>query len=131
MSSTTGEIQPVVSVPWVASETQLKEVQSIPPVTRTEGGSAAKVGDFGANSGANFPDPPPEFSAELVQQLQSFLKENMGIELNFIAGADGRTVVEVLDSNTGKVIRRIPPEKVSLFRDKIEKLRGILFDGNA
>ena len=53
----------------------------------------------------------------------------MGIELNFIAGADGRTVVQVLDSNTGKVIRRIPPEKVSRFRDKIEKLRGILFDG--
>ena len=131
MSSTTGEIQPVASAQWVTPETQLKEVQSISPVTRTEGGSAARVGDFGANSGANLAAPPPEFSAEVVQHLQSFLKENMGIELNFIAGADGRTVVEVLDSNTGKVIRRIPPEKVSLFRDKIEKLRGILFDGNA
>ena len=131
MSSTTGEIQPVASAPWVAPETQLKEVQSIPPVTRTEGGSSAKVGDFGANSGADFAAPPPEFSSEVVQQLQSFLKENMGIEFNFIAGADGRTVVEILDSNTGKVIRRIPPGKVSLSRDKIEKLRGILFDDNA
>ncbi len=131
MSTTTGEVQPVVSVPWVAPETQQKGVQSIPPVTRTEGGTSAKVGDFNANSGANFPEPPPEFSAEVVQQLQSFLKENMGIELNFIADADGRAVVEVLESTTGKVIRRIPLEKVSRFRDKIEKLRGILFDGNA
>ena len=131
MSTTTGEIQPVASVPWVAPQAQQKEVQSIPPVTRTEGGTAAKVGDFNANSGANFPVPPPEFSDEVVQQLQSFLKENMGIELNFIADADGRTVVEVLDSNAGKVIRRMPPEKVSLFCNKIEKLRGILFDGQA
>ena len=131
MSSTTGEIQPVASVARVAPETQIKEVQPVPPVTRTEGGSATKAGDFGASSGANFPAPSPEFSAEVVQQLQSFLKENMGIEINFIAGEEGRTVVEVLDSKTGKAIRRIPPEKIFRFRDKIEKLRGILFDGNA
>ncbi|MGA2026231.1 MAG: flagellar protein FlaG [Syntrophobacteraceae bacterium] len=131
MSTTTGEIQPILSVPWVAQETQPKEAQSVPPVIRAEGGSAPEVGDFGANSGANFSAPPPEFSAEVVEQIQFFLKENMGIELNFIADADGRTVVEVLDSNAGKVIRRMPPEKVSLFCNKIEKLRGILFDGQA
>ena len=131
VSTTTGEIQPVLSVPWVAPEIQHKEAQPIPPVARTEGGASAKVGNFGANSGPNFPVPPPEFSAEAVQQLQFFLMENMGIELNFIADADGGTVVEVLDSNTGKVIRKMPPEKVSLFRNKIEELRGILFDGQA
>lgn len=131
MSTTTGEIQPVLSVPLVAKEVQPKDAQSVPPVIRTEGGSAAKVGDFGTNSGANFPAPPPEFSAEVVQEIQFFLKENMGIELNFTADEDGRTVVEVLDSNTGKVIRKMPPEKVSLFRNKIEELRGILFDGQA
>ena len=61
MSTTTGEIQPVAGVPWVTPEAQLKEVQSIPPVTRTPGGSAVKVGDFSANSGANFPAPPGIF----------------------------------------------------------------------
>ncbi len=131
VSTTTGEIQPVLSVPWVAQETQTKEALSVPPVIRAEGGSASEVGDFGANSGANFSAPPPEFSAEVVQQIQLFLKEDMGIDLNFIEDADGRTVVEVVDGNTGKVIRRMPPEKVSLFRNKIEKLRGVLFDGKA
>ncbi len=86
MSSTTGEIQPVASVARVAPETQIKEVQPVPPVTRTEGGSATKAGDFGASSGANFPAPSPEFSAEVVQQLQSFLKENMGIEAQLHRG---------------------------------------------
>jgi flagellar protein FlaG len=131
MSITTGEIQPVASGPWVAPQPQHKEAQSIPPVTRTEGGTAAKVGDFTANSGPNFPLPPPGFSDEVVQQVQAFLKQNTGLELNFIADADGRTIVQVLDSNTGKLIRQIPPDKVSLFRDKIAKLRGILFDGKA
>jgi hypothetical protein len=131
MSSTTGEIQPVAGVPWVVPETQLKEVQQVLPATRTDGGNPAEVGDFGANSGANFPAPPPEFTSEVVQQIQFFLKENMGIELNFVEDADGRTLVEVLESKTGKLIRKIPPEKVSLFRNKIEKLRGILFDGKA
>jgi hypothetical protein len=131
MSTTTGEVQPVVSGPWIAPETQHKEVPSIPPVTRTEGGAAAKVGDFILNSGANFPLPPSGFSDEVVQQVQSFLTENMGMELNFIADANGRTVVQLLDSNTGKLVRQIPPEKVSLLRDKLEKLRGFLFDGKA
>jgi hypothetical protein len=131
MSTTTGEIQPVASGPWVAPETKHKEVQSIAPVSRTEGGTAAKVGGFKANSGADFPFPSPGFSAGVVRQVQSFLRENMGIELNFIEGGDGRTVVQVRDSNTGEVIRQIPPEQVTRFRDKLEKLRGILFDGKA
>ena len=131
MSTTTGEVQPVASGLWIAPETQHKEVPSIPPVTRTEGGAAAKVGDFRSNSGANFPLPPSGFSDEVAQQVQSFLTQNMGMELNFIADADGRTVVQLLDSNTGKLIRQIPPEKVSLLRDKLKKLRGFLFDGKA
>ncbi len=33
------------------------------------------------------------------------MKENMGIELNFIAEGDGRNIAQVLGSNTGKLIR--------------------------
>ncbi len=129
VSSTTGEVQPVLSVSWAAQEVRTKEGLSVSPVIRTEGGAAAEVGEFEANSGAGFSAPPPEFSAEVVEQIQVFLKENMGIELNFIADADGRTVLEFVDGNTGKVIRRMQPEKASLSRDKVEKHRGALFDG--
>ncbi len=75
------------------------------------------------NSGNDLPLPDAEFSAEIAQQVQTFLQENLGIELNFVVGADGKTVVQVLDSSSGKVIRHIPPEKVPRFRDKMEKLR--------
>lgn len=131
MSVNTGEIQPVASGPWVASEFHPKEAQSVPPVAKAEDANASKAGGDKANSGNNLPLQDTEFSAEVSQHVQTFLKENLGIELNFVVGADGRTVVQVLETNSGKVIRNIPPEKVPRFRDKIEKLRGILFDGKA
>jgi uncharacterized FlaG/YvyC family protein len=131
MSVNTGELPPVASGPWVAAEFYQKEVQSVSPIARGEGGTAARADADKANCGNNLPLLDEEFSAEVAQQVQTFLQENLGIELNFVVGADGRTVVQVLDSNSGKVIRKIPPEKVPRFRDKMEKLRGILFDGKA
>jgi hypothetical protein len=131
MSTNAGQIQPVASGPMVVPEPQNHEVQSIPPVTGTEGGTTSKVGDFRTYSGADSLEPPLGFSEEFVQQIQSFLKENMDIELGFVADEDGSTVVQILDSKTGKLIRKIPLEKVSRFRDKMAKLRGILFDGKA
>ncbi len=131
MSVNTGELPPVASGPWVAAEFHQKEVQSVSPVAKAEGGTASRAEADKANSGSNQPLPDAEFSEEVAQQVQTFLTENLGIELNFLVGADGRTVVQVLDSNSGKVIRKIPPEKVPRFRDKMEKLRGILFDGKA
>jgi len=131
MSVNTGELQPVASGPWVAPELHQKEVQSVAPVAKDEGGTAARVGDDKAGSGNNSPLPAQEFSTEVAGQVQTFLKQNMGMELNFVAGADGRTVVQVLDSHSGKVIRQIPPEKVTLFLDNMDELRGILFDSKA
>ncbi len=131
MSVNSGEIQPVASGPWVATEFHQKEAQSVAPVAKAEDANSARAGADKANSGNNLPLPDTEFSTEVTPQVQTFLRENLGIELNYVVGADGRTVVEVLDSKSGKVIRHIPPEKVSRFRDKMEKLRGILFDGKA
>jgi len=131
MSVDTGGIQPVASGPWVATEFYQNETQSVAPIAKAEDANASRAGADKANSGNNLPLPDAEFSAEIAQQVQNFLQENLGIELNFVVGADGKTVVQVLDSNSGKVIRHIPPEKVPRFRDKMEKLRGILFDGKA
>ena len=130
MSVNTGEIQPVASGPWVAPEFNQKEAQSVVPVVKGEGSTAARAGADKAGSN-NSPLPAPEFSAEVAGQVQTFLKENMGIELNFVVGADGRTVVQVLDGKSGKVIRKIPREKVTRFIHNMDELRGILFDGKA
>jgi len=40
----------------------------------------------------------------------------------------GRTVITVLDSETQEIVRQIPPEKLVKAAEKIEQLRGLLFD---
>ena len=69
MSTTTGEILPVASGPWVVPENQQKEVPSVAPVTRTEGGSAAKTGDPKVNTAPGFSFPSPEFPVQPVFSL--------------------------------------------------------------
>jgi len=131
MSATTGEIKPVAGGLWDEPEIQQKDIPTVAPINRTGGGTGIKAGDSSPDNsgGSSFSDPG--FSAEVSPQIQSFLKDNMGIELNFVKDGDGKTVVQVVDSNTGEVIRQIPPEKVALFRGKTEELRGILFNGQA
>ncbi|HYA40769.1 MAG TPA: flagellar protein FlaG [Syntrophobacteraceae bacterium] len=130
MSTTTGEIQSVTSGSWLAPQTRQEVVQSIMRVAGAEGGTTENVRDFSLSSGANFSTPSPEFSAEVITQIESFLKENTGIELNFVADGS-ETIVQVVEKSSGKVIRQIPAKKVARFRGNVEQLRGILFDGKA
>lgn len=43
----------------------------------------------------------------------------------------GRTVVKVLDSRSGEVIRQIPPEEMLALAEDLERLQGLLFRGEA
>jgi len=131
MSTTTGEIRAVAGGLWDDLEIQQKDVPAVAPVSRTGGGAGVKAGDSSTDNSEGFSSPNQGFSAEVSPQIQSFLKDNMGIELNFVKDGDGKTVVQILDSNTGEVIRQMAPEKLALFRGKVEELRGVLFNGQA
>lgn len=128
MSIITGEIQPVATGPWTPQDTGRKEVQAIAPVSRTEGGTSARLGENKARSENSSAFADQELAAQIADQLQSFLKETMGMELNFVVNDGGRTVVQVRNRDSGEVIRQIPPENLVRVRDKLEELRGILFD---
>lgn len=43
----------------------------------------------------------------------------------------GRVVVKVLDANTDKVVREIPPEELQHVYERIREVIGILFDEEA
>ncbi len=131
MSTNTGGIQPVASVgPWVAPEAHNKDAPSVSRVNGTEGGTASKVGEFNAESDANLSLRKLGFSAEVVEQIQSFQQDNPGIALNFMTNG-GKTTVQIINKNTGKVIREISLENLAQLCGKEEALRGILFDGQA
>jgi flagellar protein FlaG len=130
MSVNTGEIQPIVSKPWVVPDMGKKEAQVIPPVAKTEGTAAKKVGDDRTDPRDKYASPEDsKVHAQIAEQVQSYLQETSDVELNFRQDETGKMVVKVLDKSSGKVIRQIPPENLAQVRDKLEELRGILFDG--
>jgi flagellar protein FlaG len=71
--------------------------------------------------------------AEITQEMLNVVGENFkmmhGVDLNFsIHEATGRTVVKVINSDTGEMVREIPPEQVLNLAAKIDEMMGILFD---
>ena len=125
MSLNTGEIQPIASGPWVAPETERKEVQVIAPVAKAEGGTSSKIGDDKTKNDTSG-TLSQGFSDEVAKQLQSMLGDTTS--LMFQVDAKGGTVVKVLDRKTGEIIRQIPAENMVKIQQKLEELRGILFD---
>ena len=127
MSLNTGEIQPVASGggTWIPPETEKKEVQVIAPVAKTEGGNTAKVGEDKTQNG-NSGSLPQGFTEEVVKQLQSMLGDSTS--LRFRVDGKGKTSITVVDKKTGEVIRKIPADNTAMIQQKLEELRGILFD---
>ncbi len=71
----------------------------------------------------------PEKARGLVDEVQSYL-ENINIQLSFkVHEETGETIVQVTNKETGEVIRQIPPEDLLKLREKLEELRGVLFNG--
>ena len=64
---------------------------------------------------------------QLNDQLQKFNRD-----LQFIADeATGKRVIKVIDSNTGALIRQIPPEEILRIMQNIDNMSGLLFNNKA
>lgn len=74
-----------------------------------------------------------EYEKEMIE-IHRVLQENLKIDnfkLNFSIDRETRTVVvRVIDGETGEVIREIPPSEILAIAEEMEKLKGILFNGN-
>ena len=74
-----------------------------------------------------------EYEKEMVE-IHRVLQENLKIDnfkLSFsIDKETRRVVVSVIDKETGEVIREIPPSELLAIAREMEKLKGILFNGN-
>jgi len=64
----------------------------------------------------------------VVEEIQSHL-ESLNIKLNFkIDQKRDELIIKVIDADHDEVIRQIPPEGLLDLRNKLEELRGIIFD---
>jgi flagellar protein FlaG len=130
MEFRTGEIQPVSPEAWAISEPGKKEVRAVPPVIKAEGGSARQIGGKQDNQELHAAQANPEYVAKLVKKLQTFLDQTLNVSLDFrVEEQTGEMVVRVLNRDTGEVVRQIPAEEILKLHEKMDELRGALFNG--
>jgi len=76
--------------------------------------------------------PVAEKSGPEIEELARKLNvasKSIGRDLRFEVNMDsGRSVIQVLDRETGEVIRQIPPEKASLYHSKTGVVALRLYD---
>jgi flagellar protein FlaG len=68
---------------------------------------------------------PPDIAKALKKDLD--LLHQVGLQFS-VHEDTGQTVIKVVDKDTGKVIRQIPPQEMLELAAKLEDMMGILFD---
>lgn len=123
------EIQPVAVETWIRQDHGAMDTAPlIQPPVKAEGSQATR--SFGharkAQEGSTIQGDPGK-TQKLVEEVQSYL-DNINIQLSFdIHDETGEMVVQVLERETGDLIRQIPPEDLLDLKDKLSELRGVLF----
>jgi len=81
------------------------------------------------------PEARPEPSAEQVREAVASTNEvvrSVQSRLQFVADdASGQMVVRVMDSESNEVIRQIPSEEMLAISRAIERMQGLLIEGEA
>ena len=66
---------------------------------------------------------------QAVEKLEKTLSELKHNKLEFtVHEKTGRTIVKVVDQDTGDVIKELPPEELLDLAAKLEEMSGVLFD---
>lgn len=70
----------------------------------------------------------PEALARAIGDLKEAARTSVNRELRFSIDKDsGRTVVKVVDADSGETIRQLPPEEVLRLHEQLNEQRGFLF----
>jgi flagellar protein FlaG len=99
-----------------------------------------KKGIYAENSKAVQPDrisgmeqpteaPGQEETEQAAEKLEKTLAEFKHNKLEFTVHEEtGRTIVKVVDQESGEVIKELPPEELLDLAAKLEEMSGVLFD---
>ena len=111
--------------------------QDVKPVSSATGVFAAPHADFVRSDATGNSEPQtgnklPEVESpdmeELAQQL-NIASKSIGRDLRFEVDMEsGRSVIQVLDRDTGEIIRQIPPEKAEVYISEAGSVALRLYD---
>ena len=75
---------------------------------------------------------PADADTQKIQQAVQQIAQPVVPALEFSTDAEtGRTVVKVMDSATGEVVRQIPMEEMLALAKSLDRLQGLLFHTKA
>lgn len=115
----------------------IEDLKSVASVTGTfrqlpaqVAGGPSKTGNEAARSGNNVPvAEKPQADIEALAKKLNVASRSIGRDLRFEVNMDsGSSVIQVLDRETGEVIRQIPPEKASLYHSTSGAVALRLYD---
>jgi flagellar protein FlaG len=126
------EIKPVSMGPWISPEVKDHQGPQVSKIVKVEEGL---LGNPWRESAAQSGQPQQLYSLdqarEAVNNAQNLLNTlNTGLSL-VIQEEAGRVVVKVIDENTKRVIRELPPESIIKLKERLQKVRGVLFNVEA
>ncbi|MEJ5300857.1 MAG: flagellar protein FlaG [Thermodesulforhabdaceae bacterium] len=122
------EIQPVTLEQWIRPTGELKKEELVKPVEASEGQTTQDVRTSKAGVQTKLLKTSIEETKKLAEEIQKYLSE-MNVSLSF--DVDDKThdiVVKVINRETGKLVRQIPPEELLKLRQKLEELVGVLLN---
>ncbi len=92
--------------------------------------NAQSTGKTEADAGRNVPvERKSSADVEELARKLNVASRSIGRDLRFEVNMDsGRSVIQVLDRETGEVIRQIPPEKATLYRSTSGEMALRLYD---
>ncbi len=81
--------------------------------------------------GRPVPSPPPKDLGSAIRDLQR-VSEAFNRRLSFSLNEKlGQVVVKVIDNDTDRVVREIPPTELQRVYERIREVIGLLFDKSA
>ena len=98
------------------------------PVLKPGGEPVSRGGKETAEAGKNVPEPSQPDVEKLVQAL-NVATQSIGRDLRFQVDLEnGRSIIQVLDRETGELIRQIPPENARTYVSEIGDVALRLYD---
>ncbi len=97
-------------------------------VLRPSGEPVSRGGKQTAEAGKNVPEQSQLDVEKLVQEL-NVATQSIGRDLRFQVDLEnGRSIIQVLDRETGEIVRQIPPENAKTYLSEIGDVALRLYD---
>ena len=98
------------------------------PALKPGGEPVSRGGKQTAEAGKNVPEQSQPDVEKLVQEL-NIATQGIGRDLRFQVDLEnGRSIIQVLDRETGEIIRQIPPENAKTYVSEIGDVALRLYD---